>query len=113
LYCKCNTRLKMRESQIVVRVESALKKAFEKQCEALGVKPSEAIRDLILAFTRLEMRHRFLTGEEPLTRELTVARYLAMSEEERETIWRKWYEEAEKEAVNVELKVKKVADTPR
>ena len=103
----------MKESQIVVRVESKLKNAFEKQCEALGIKPSEAIRDLILAFTRLELRHRLLTGEEPLTREFTVSKYLSMSEKERETLWDKWYEEAEKETENVELKVKKIAASSR
>jgi len=103
----------MKESQIVVRVELKLKKAFEKRCEALGIKPSEAIRDLILAFTSLEQKHRFLIGEEPLTRDLTVAKYLSMSEKERESLWDKWYEEAEKETQSVELKVKKIAGAPR
>lgn len=103
----------MKQSQIVVRVEPKLKRTFERQCVALGLKPSEALRSLIVAFTRLELRHRILTGEEPLTRDLTVARYLALSERERVELWEKWYEEAEANAEASEVTVKKIAGSRR
>lgn len=97
----------------MVRVEPRLKKAFEKQCEVLGLKPSEALRSLMHAFTRLEMRHRILTGEEPLTRDLTVARYMAMSERDRVDLWEKWYREAEAYSEGSEVAVKKIAGSRR
>jgi len=99
----------MKASQIVVRVEPRLKRTFEKQCEALGLKPSEAVRDLILAFIRLEPRRELLTGEEPLTRDLSVADYLSMSEREREELWEKWYKEAEEETGGVVFRAKSIA----
>jgi len=103
----------MKASQIVVRVEPRLKRTFEKQCEALGLKPSEALRDLILAFIRLEPKRELLTGEEPLTRDLTVADYLSMSEKERDELWKKWYREAEEESGGMEFRVKSIASPRR
>lgn len=97
----------------MVRVEPKLKKAFEKQCEALGLNPSEALRSLMLAFTRLELRHRILTGQEPLTRDLTVARYMAMSERDRVELWEKWYHEAERLSQVAEVAVKRIAGSRR
>lgn len=103
----------MKQSQIVVRIEPRLKKSFERQCAAMGLKPSEALRSLVLAFTRLELRHRILTGEEPLTRDLTVAEYLAMSEKDRVELWEKWYGEAETATQESGVSVKKIAATYR
>lgn len=103
----------MKQSQIVVRIEPRLKRTFERQCATLGLKPSEALRGLILAFTRLEFRHRILTGEEPLTRDLTVAGFFAMSEEDRSELWEKWHREAEVDARGSEIAVKKIAATRR
>jgi len=103
----------MKASQIVVRVEPRLKRMFQKQCEALGLKPSEAVRDLILAFIRLEPKRRLLTGEEPLTRDLTVSDYLSMSERERDELWERWYMEAGEEAASVKFRVKSVAASRR
>lgn len=97
----------------MVRVQPKLKKAFERQCEDLGLKPSEALRSLMLAFTRLELRHRILTGEEPLTRDVTVARYMAMSERDRAELWEKWYQEAETYSEGSEVAVKKIAGSRR
>ncbi len=99
----------MKQGQIVVRIEPRLKKSFERQCAAMGLKPSEALRSLVLAFTRLELTHRILTGEEPLTRDLTVAKYLAMPEKDRVQIWEKWYGEAEAAIQGSEVSVKKIA----
>ncbi|HYB67112.1 MAG TPA: hypothetical protein VEC43_02195 [Candidatus Acidoferrales bacterium] len=103
----------MGQSQVVVRVAPKLKRAFEKQCEALGLKPSETLRSLMLAFTRLEMRHRILTGEEPLTRDLTVSTYMTMSEKDRTELWENWYREAEASSENPEVAVKKIAGSRR
>ncbi len=103
----------MAQNQVVVRVAPKLKKAFEKQCQAMGLKPSETLRSLMLAFTRLEMRHHILTGEEPLTRDLTVSRYMAMSERERVMLWENWYEEAEVYSKDSEVAVKKIAGSRR
>ncbi len=97
----------------MVRVAPKLKKAFENQCDAMGLKPSETLRNLMLAFTRLEMRHRILTGEEPLTRDLTVSRYMAMSERDRIMLWENWYQEAETTSKNSEIAVKKIAGSRR
>jgi hypothetical protein len=105
--------LELAQSQVVVRVAPKLKKAFEKQCDALGLKPSETLRSLMLAFTRLEMRHHILTGEEPLTRNLTVAKYMAMSERDRMMLWENWYQEAETDSKNSEVAVKKIAGSHR
>jgi hypothetical protein len=105
--------LELTQSQVVVRVAPKLKKAFEKQCDAMGLKPSETLRSLMLAFTRLEMKHRILSGEEPLTRDLTVARYMAMSERDRMTLWEDWYREAETDTENSEVAVKKIASSRR
>ena len=96
-----------------MRVAPRLKKDFEKQCNALGLKPSETLRSLMLAFTRLEMRHRILTGEEPLTRDLTVAKYMAMSERDRMMLWENWYREAETNSKDSEVAVKKIAGSRR
>lgn len=87
----------------MVRVESKLKKAFDRQCDLLGLNSSEALRNLMLAFTRLELRHRILTGEEPLTRDLTVASYMAMSERDRIELWEKWYQDSEDFSQGVEI----------
>jgi len=87
--------LELTQSQVVVRVAPKLKRAFEKRRDVMGLNPSETLRSLMLAFTRLEMGHRILTGEEPLTRDLTVAGYMAMSERERRMLWENWYQEAE------------------
>ena len=103
----------MTQSQVVVRVAPKLKKAFEKQCDAMGLKPSDTLRSLMLAFTRLEMRHHILTVEEPLTRDLTVARYMAMSERDRIMLWENWYKEAEADSKIPEVTVKKIAATRR
>jgi len=103
----------LKQSQVVVRVEPKLKKAFERQCEVLGLNPSEALRSLMAAFTRLELRHRILTGEEPLTRDLTVAEYMAMSERDRIELWEKWYREAEAYSKGAEVALKKIAGSRR
>ena len=105
--------MELTQSQVVVRVAPKLKKAFEKECDALGLKPSETLRNLMLAFTRLEMRHHILTGEEPLTRNLTVAKYMAMSERDRMMLWENWYQEAETYSKNSEVAVKKIAGSHR
>lgn len=107
------TVVDMKTGQIVVRVEPRLKEMFEKQCEALGLKPSETVRDLMLAFVRLEPGRKLLTGEEPLTRDLTVADYFSMSEKERDDLWKKWYREAERETDYVEFKVSSSAASRR
>ncbi len=103
----------MSQGQVVVRVEPKLKKAFERQCKDLGLKPSHALRSLMLAFTRLELRHRILTGNEPLTRDVTVADYMAMSERDRVELWEKWYRQAEGHAERSEVIVKKIAGSRR
>lgn len=97
----------------MVRVEPKLKKAFERQCEVLGLNPSEALRSLMVAFIRLELRHRILTGEEPLTRDLTVAGYMALSERDRVELWEKWYREAEAYSEGAVVAVKKIAGSRR
>ena len=103
----------MKQSQVVVRIEPKLKKAFEKQCGMLGLNPSEALRNLMLAFTRLELRHRVLTGEEPLTRDLTVAEYMAMSEKDRVQLWEKWYRSSDALSKGVLVAVKRIAGSHR
>jgi hypothetical protein len=59
------------------------------------------------------LRHRILTGEEPLTRDLTVASYMAMSEKDRVELWEKWYQEAEVHSEGSEVAVKKIAGSRR
>ena len=97
----------------MVRVETKLKRAFEKECIALGLKPSEALRSLMVAFTRLELRHPILTGDEPLTRDLTVSEYIGMAEKGRAELWERWYNEAEDYSRGVEVAVRKIASPRR
>lgn len=97
----------------MVRVETKLKRAFERECIALGLKPSEALRSLMVAFTRLELTHPILTGDEPLTRDLTVSKYIGMAEKDRVELWERWYNEAEDYGKGVEVAVKKIASPHR
>jgi hypothetical protein len=97
----------------VVRVETKLKRAFEKECVALGLKPSEALRSLMVAFIRLELRHHILTGDEPFARGLTVSEYMGMTEKGRAGLWERWYKEAEVYSRGADVAVKKIAGPHR
>jgi hypothetical protein len=79
----------------------------------MGLKPSEALRDLMVAFARLELRHGILTGEEPLTRDLTVAGYMALADQGRAKVWEKWYREVRNYRDIADVAVKKIAHSDR
>lgn len=102
-----------RSEQIIVRVEPRIKKEFEKQCEALGLNPSKALRSLMTAFTRLQLRNPILTGKQLLTRDLTAGGYIAMSESEQVALWEKWYRKAEDYSKDAVVAVKKIAGSNR
>lgn len=82
---------------ITISLEPELREALERKSRQLHQDPETTIVQLIRQF----VEGRLLLADQEFAEGLTVAEYLALSEEEEAALWDRWYAEADRQVGHI------------
>ncbi|MFQ6093950.1 MAG: hypothetical protein ACE5OR_14970 [bacterium] len=87
---------------ISFKIEPRTREKFIKKCRDLKVSSDEILESLVKAFVKdkdIDQHSLFAEG-------LTVKEYLSLSDQARQELWDKWYQQAEREVGDIVKNVK-------
>lgn len=94
---------------ITISLEPELREALERKSHELHQDPETTIVQLIRQF----VEGRLLLADQEFAEGLTVAEYLALSDEEEVALWNRWYAEADRQVGHIIAEASSDALPPR